>query len=61
MKEKSLSLNDLAKDLKDKESTYKGFYENQDLIYIGELEANIPHGKGLAFFRQSGKIYEGEY
>ncbi|KAL4493618.1 hypothetical protein ABPG72_004111 [Tetrahymena utriculariae] len=42
-------------------STYKGFYENQEIIYIGELQATLPHGKGLCYFRHTGKIYEGEF
>ena len=35
------------------------FYENQDIIYIGETKIDRPHGKGLCYYKNSQKIIFG--
>lgn len=37
------------------------FYENQDMIFIGETKIDRPHGKGLCYYKNSQKIIYGEF
>lgn len=34
-----------------------GLFDCAEYTFIGELKDGLPSGKGVAFFRQSGKIY----
>jgi hypothetical protein len=35
------------------------FFENPEIVYIGETKVDRPHGKGLCFFKNTHKIIYG--
>jgi hypothetical protein len=37
------------------------FYENAEIVYLGETKVDRPHGKGLCFFKNTHKIIYGEF
>lgn len=37
------------------------FYENQEIIYLGETKVDRPHGKGICFFKNTHKIIYGQF
>ncbi len=37
------------------------FFENPEIVYIGETKVDRPHGKGLCFFKNTHKIIYGQF
>lgn len=37
------------------------YFENQEIVYIGETKIDRPHGKGLCFFKNTHKIIYGDF
>ena len=37
------------------------FFENSEIIYIGEVKGNQPHGKGVIYYKSAQKIIYGEF
>ncbi len=37
------------------------FYENAEIIYIGETKVDRPNGKGMCFFKNTHKIIYGDF
>lgn len=35
------------------------YYENQEIVYIGETKIDRPHGKGFCYYKNSQKIIYG--
>lgn len=37
------------------------FFENAEIVYIGETKIDRPHGRGLCFFKNTHKIIHGQF
>lgn len=37
------------------------FYENAEIIYLGETKVDRPHGQGICFFKNTHKIISGQF
>ena len=37
------------------------FFENGEIVYLGETKVDRPHGKGMCFFKNTHKIIYGEF
>lgn len=37
------------------------FFENGEIIYLGETKIDRPHGKGICFFKNTHKIIYGDF